>query len=32
MSFVGLRNAEDRRDVIAYIAQETGATFDETDE
>ncbi|WP_417483179.1 c-type cytochrome [Maricaulis sp.] len=24
MSFVGLRNAEDRRDVIAYIASETG--------
>jgi len=26
MSFVGLRNAEDRRDVIAYIASQTGTT------
>lgn len=32
MSFVGLRDAEDRRDVIAYIAQETGDTFAEADE
>ena len=31
MSFVGLRDAEDRRDVIAYIAVETsdGETSDD---
>ena len=28
MSFVGLRNEEDRRDVIAYLALETGYTPD----
>ncbi len=28
MSFVGLRNATDRRDVIAYMLQETGAELE----
>ncbi len=31
MSFVGLRNATDRRDVIAYIVEQTGADLDPAD-